>query len=113
MSAVTTYASAFDIVLMKFQLLPLFQLTFTPPSLPMIRCCGFFGSIQIACWSTCPGEPLPPASSRVTNVLPPSSDFATGRPATYTAFSLVGSTRIWLKYIGRALQLLTCVHVRP
>src|SRR5215218_9807269 len=46
-------------------------------------------------------------------VLPPSSDFAARVFATKMTLSLVGSTRMLLKYIGRPLQLLTSVHVRP
>src|SRR5688572_30559414 len=113
MSALTTYGSAAAIVFTKSHVLPWSQLMFRPPSFAFMMYFGCFGLIQIPCTSTCPESPIPPASSSVTNVLPPSSDFAIGSPATYTVLSFDGSTRIWLKYIGRELQLLTCVHAWP
>src|SRR4051812_34037914 len=97
----------------KSQLLPWSQVMSRPPSLPIMMCFELRGSIHIACWSTCAGSPLPPASSSVAKVLPPSVDLAQGSPPTYSVFGFIGSTRSWLKYIGRELQLLTMRHDRP
>ena len=47
-----------------------------------------------------------------TNVLPASTDFAM-RVAASRRRSFVGSTRMWLKYIGRPLQLLTASMCAP
>src|SRR5581483_10160333 len=85
----------------------------SPPSLPIIRWRGFFGSMYIAWLSTWPEVLWPPAASSVANVLPPSVDLAHGRPETYTVFGFCGSTRTCEKYIGRALQLLVMVQLRP
>ena len=49
MSADTQYARAVAIVLTKSQVLPWSYEMSRPPSLPIIRCFGFFGSIQMAC----------------------------------------------------------------
>src|SRR4029453_14553363 len=47
------------------------------------------------------------------NVLPPSVDFCGFTPPTYTVSGRFGSTRIWLKYIGRWFWLDMNVHVLP
>src|ERR1039458_8664546 len=46
-------------------------------------------------------------------VLPPSTDTRPGLPPVKIFWSFAGSTRIWLKYMGRSLQVLICVHVLP
>src|ERR1035438_5282827 len=46
-------------------------------------------------------------------VLPPSTDTRPGLPPVKIFWSLTGSTRIWLKYMGRSLQPLIWVQVFP
>src|SRR6185437_6941823 len=46
-------------------------------------------------------------------VLPPSIDTRPGLPPVKIFWSLFGSTRIWLKYIGRSSQPLICFQVLP
>src|ERR1035438_3199654 len=46
-------------------------------------------------------------------VLPPSTDTRPGLPPVKIFWSLAGSTRIWLKYMGRSLQPLIWVQVFP
>src|SRR5690348_14935442 len=46
-------------------------------------------------------------------VLPPSMETRPGLPPVKIFWSLLGSTRIWLKYIGRSLQPLICFQVLP
>src|SRR5579863_10152640 len=46
-------------------------------------------------------------------VLPPSMETRPGLPPVKIFWSLLGSMRIWLKYMGRSLQPLICFHVLP
>src|SRR3954471_1283920 len=73
----------------------------TPPSLPYIACLLLSGSIQIAWLSTWP------MLFRPWNVLPPSIDLHGPTPPTQMTSGLFGSTRSWLKYIGRWFWLET------
>src|SRR5262249_56635751 len=52
-------------------------------------------------------------SGVVFQVRPPSDDRARLRSSTKTMFESFGSTRTWLKYIGRPFSLLTSFHVLP
>src|SRR6266566_3631532 len=47
------------------------------------------------------------------HVLPPSSEICPGLPPTKIFWSLVGSMRIWLKYMGRWFWLLMNFQVLP
>src|SRR5687767_15095091 len=89
------------------QFMPPSYETSTEPSFPYMTWLLLFGSIQMAWWSTWPRL----SSSR--QVLAPSVDLYPWTPATNTVFSLFGSTRSWLKYMGRAFWLLWNVHVLP
>src|SRR5262245_50224083 len=79
-----------------------------PPSLPMMMWSELFGSIQIAWMSSCVTS-----AASVSNVRPPSTVICKPTPPMYTPSGLFGSTRTWLKYIGRGLLLLTLRHVCP
>src|SRR5579872_356785 len=46
-------------------------------------------------------------------VLPPSTETRPGLPAVKIFWSLLGSMRIWLKYMGRSLHPLICFQVLP
>src|ERR1700691_3269037 len=49
----------------------------------------------------------------LVHVLPPSWDKRPGLPPVRILFTSTGSTRIWLKYMGRSSQLLMKFHVLP
>src|SRR5689334_10655185 len=112
MSALTQYASPVAIVRTNSHVLPPSQVMDSPASLPRSTWAGLRGSIQMA-WLSSIILKKPPALSSVRNVFPPSSDFAGCTPPTQIVSSFVGSMRIWLKYNGRPLQLLTAVHDLP
>src|SRR5205085_11809295 len=88
-------------------LAPPSQVTSTAPSFPYITCWLFSGSTQMAWLSTWPMLLSP------CQVLPPSVDLVGPTPPRYTTSGLFGSTRIWLKYIGRWFSLDMNAHVRP
>src|SRR5580693_6475265 len=47
------------------------------------------------------------------HVLPPSTEMRPGLPPVKIFWSLLGSTRIWLKYMGRSSQPPICFQVFP
>src|ERR1700722_15638816 len=67
---------------------------------------GSLGLIQKAWKSVCEALML-------VQVLPPSFEMRPGLPPTKIFWSLVGSTQIWLKYMGRSSWLLMKVQVLP
>src|SRR6188508_1423011 len=86
---------------------PASHVTSIAPSLPYITCLLLSGSIQIAWLSTWPMLLSP------FQVLPPSIDLVGPTPPRYTVSQLFGSTRIWLKYIGRWFSFDWNVQVLP
>src|SRR5262245_27783846 len=52
-------------------------------------------------------------SGVIVHVRPPSDDRARLRSSTNTMLESLGSTRTWLKYIGRPFSLLISFHVLP
>src|SRR3954465_10540588 len=86
---------------------PASHVTSTPPSLPYMTCFELSGSIQIAWLSTWP------MLFRPHQLLPPSIDLVGRTPPMYRMSGLFGSTRSWLKYMGRWFSLETTVQVRP
>src|SRR4029079_13108612 len=107
MSAETWYARPTAHMRTASHFAPASYVTSTPPSFPYMTCLLLSGSIQIAWLSTWP------MLLRPCHVLPPSTDFVGPTPPRYTTSGLFGSTRIWLKYIGRWFSLDTNVHERP
>src|SRR6185437_3125974 len=91
----------------QIQLLPMSQVVYAPPSVPISKWFALFGSHQIACLSSC---------SEVSiglNVRAPSSERYSRTLATSTWSGFEGSIRTWLKYTGRLSGSADFLQVAP